>query len=41
MDTTTIRAGNRSIGINLFFDELEAGESALEVSENLRDGVEM
>ena len=37
----TIRTSNNTIGINLFLNELEAGYSALEVSENLREGVEM
>ena len=41
VDTATIRTSNNTIGINLFLNELEAGYSALEVSENLREGVEM
>ena len=41
LDATAIRTGHQAVGANLFLDELDAGESTLEVSENLREGVEI
>ena len=41
METAAVGAGDHTVWVNLFLDELEAGESALEVSEDLGQGVEI
>ena len=41
METAAVGAGDHTVWGNLFLDELEAGESALEVSEDLGQGVEI
>ena len=39
--TTTIRASNKSIGVDLFLNELVTGGVVTKMTENLRQGIEM